>query len=109
MDGVSSPFRTPAHVAAYPAAEASRAESVAAARPSAMAARASRAPHTGSAASPAKAAHDVLSGRVLSDVVGNDERRAIASVSIREQTIRFVVADDLLGLRIEAKLPAETV
>jgi len=44
-----------------------------------------------------------------SDVVGNDERRPVAAVPTRQQTIRFVVANDLLGVGIEPQLAAETV
>ncbi len=44
-----------------------------------------------------------------SHLVGDEKWRPIASVAVRQQAIGLVVAYDLLGVRIEAQGPSETV
>jgi len=41
--------------------------------------------------------------------IRQDERRTVTAVPTCQHSIRFVVSDDLLCLRIEAKLPTEPV
>src|SRR5262249_25728526 len=50
-----------------------------------------------------------IAGHDESDRFGNEKRRSVAAVSIRQQTIRLLVADDLFGFRVEAQLPPETI
>jgi len=52
---------------------------------------------------------EVAAGRAYSHVVGDEERRSIPPVRVRQEKIGLFVADDLLGLGIEAQRPAQTV
>lgn len=45
----------------------------------------------------------------VSDFVRNHERRSIPAILAGQQTIGFVITDDLLGCRIDAQRPAQAV